>query len=224
MGPTFVEHLVTICYIHNGPVFSWTICFGQRRLRRNTIPKSYRVNEQITAQSVLVVDDEGTQLGKLTINEALDMATEKGLDLVEVAPSANPPVCRFLNYGKFRYEATRKEKEARKASRVKSNNSVREVRMKTRIGDHDRESKTRLVKRLLSEGSKVRVSVVFRGREVQHPQIGMALLKNVAEDLQEDALLEKAPSFEGRFLAMILAPSPALKNSKNNREPESAKT
>ena len=182
------------------------------------------MNDQITAQSVLVVDDKGNQLGQLTIDKALEMAVEKGLDLVEVAPSANPPVCRFLNYGKFRYEATRKEREARKASRVKSNNSVREVRMKTRIGDHDREAKTRLVKRLLSEGSKVRVSVMFRGREVQHPQIGMALLKNVAEDLQEDALLEKAPSFEGRFLAMILAPSPSLKNNKNNRETESAKT
>jgi translation initiation factor IF-3 len=192
--------------------------------RGSNIPKNYRVNDQITAQAVLVVDDKGNQLGELTTDKALEMAVEKGLDLVEVAPSANPPVCRLLNYGKFRYEATRKEREARKASKTKSNNSVREVRMKTRIGDHDREAKTRLVKRLLTEGSKVRVSVMFRGREVQHPQIGMALLKNVAEDLQEDALLEKAPSFEGRFLAMILAPSPSLKKNTNNREPESAKT
>ncbi|HIA76075.1 MAG TPA: translation initiation factor IF-3 [Dehalococcoidia bacterium] len=192
--------------------------------RGSSIPKNYRVNDQITAQAVLVVDDKGNQLGELTTDKALEMATEKGLDLVEVASSANPPVCRLLNYGKFRYEATRKEREARKASKTKSNNTVREVRMKTRIGDHDREAKTRLVKRLLTEGSKVRVSVMFRGREVQHPQIGMALLKKVAEDLQEDALLEKAPSFEGRFLAMILAPSPSLKKNKNDREPESAKT
>ena len=199
----------------------WTIYFVKRG---SNIPKNYRVNDQISAQAVLVVDDKGNQLGELTTDKALEMATERGLDLVEVAPSANPPVCRLLNYGKFRYEATRKEREARKASKTKSNNSVREVRMKTRIGDHDREAKTRLVKRLLTEGSKVRVSVMFRGREVQHPQIGMALLKNVAEDLQEDALMEKAPSFEGRFLAMILAPSPSLKKNKNNREPESAKT
>ena len=199
----------------------WTIYFVKRG---SNIPKNYRVNDQITAQAVLVVDDKGNQLGELITEKALEMAIERGLDLVEVAPSANPPVCRLLNYGKFRYEATRKEREARKASKAKSNNSVREVRMKTRIGDHDREAKTRLVKRLLTEGSKVRVSVMFRGREVQHPQIGMALLKNVAEDLQEDALLEKAPSFEGRFLAMILAPSPSLKKNKNNREPESAKT
>ncbi len=210
-----------MCYIHSGSVYSLDYLFCKRG---SNIPKNYRVNDQITAQAVLVVDDEGNQLGELTTDKALEMATEKGLDLVEVAPSANPPVCRLLNYGKFRYEATRKEREARKASKTKSNNSVREVRMKTRIGDHDREAKTRLVKRLLTEGSKVRVSVMFRGREVQHPQIGMALLKNVAEDLQEDALLEKAPSFEGRFLAMILAPSPSLKKNKNNREPESAKT
>jgi len=210
-----------VCYIHSGSVYSLDYLFCKRG---SNIPKNYRVNDQITAQAVLVVDDEGNQLGELTTDKALEMATEKGLDLVEVAPSANPPVCRLLNYGKFRYEATRKEREARKASKTKSNNSVREVRMKTRIGDHDREAKTRLVKRLLTEGSKVRVSVMFRGREVQHPQIGMALLKNVAEDLQEDALLEKAPSFEGRFLAMILAPSPSLKKNKNNREPENAKT
>ncbi len=210
-----------MCYIHSGSVYSLDYLFCKRG---SNIPKNYRVNDQITAQVVLVVDDKGNQLGELTTDKALEMATEKGLDLVEVAPSANPPVCRLLNYGKFRYEATRKEREARKASKTKSNNSVREVRMKTRIGDHDREAKTRLVKRLLTEGSKVRVSVMFRGREVQHPQIGMALLKNVAEDLQEDALLEKAPSFEGRFLAMILAPSPSLKKNKNNREPESAKT
>ena len=209
-----------MCYIHSGSVYSLDYLFCKRG---SNIPKNYRVNDQITAPAVLVVDDKGNQLGELTTDKALEMAIERGLDLVEVASSANPPVCRLLNYGKFRYEATRKEREARKASKTKSNNSVREVRMKTRIGEHDREAKTRLVKRLLTEGSKVRVSVMFRGREVQHPQIGMALLKNVAEDLQEDALLEKAPSFEGRFLAMILAPGPSLKN-KNNKEPESAKT
>ena len=92
--------------------------------------------------------------------EALDLASEKGLDLVEVAPSANPPVCRLLNYGKFRYEATRKERESRKANKVNTNNQLREVRMKPRIGEHDRLSKTRLIKRLLTEGAKVKVSVI----------------------------------------------------------------
>ena len=128
---------------------------------------------------MLVVDEVGTQLGELATDTAIEMAVERGLDLVEVAPSANPPVCRFMNYGKFRYEATRREKESRKASKSKVNNKVREVRMKTRIGDHDLQAKIRLVKRLMSKGSKVRVSVMFRGREVQHPQIGMEDRKSV---------------------------------------------
>ena len=190
----------------------------------NKIPKNYRVNDRIRVSSVLVIDEKGNQLGEIPTPEAIDLATSKGLDLVEVASTANPPVCRLLNYGKFRYEATRKEKESRKANKSRTNNQVREVRMKTRIGEHDRHSKTRLVRRLLSEGSKVRVSVMFRGREVQHPQIGMELLKKVAEDLQEDALLDKAPSFEGRFLAMILSQSPSLKKEIANKELQSAKT
>ena len=186
----------------------------------NKIPKNYRVNDRIRVSSVLVIDEKGNQLGEIPTPEAIDLAASKGLDLVEVASTANPPVCRLLNYGKFRYEATRKEKESRKANKSRTNNQV----MKTRIGEHDRHSKTRLVRRLLSEGSKVRVSVMFRGREVQHPQIGMELLKKVAEDLQEDALLDKAPSFEGRFLAMILSPSPSLKKEIANKELQSAKT
>ena len=173
---------------------------------------------------MLVVDEVGTQLGELATDTAIEMAVERGLDLVEVAPSANPPVCRFMNYGKFRYEATRREKESRKASKSRVNNQVREVRMKTRIGDHDLQAKIRLVKRLMSKGSKVRVSVMFRGREVQHPQIGMELLKTVAEELQEDAVLEKTPSFEGRFLSIILSPSPALKRQIEQKEKHRAKT
>ena len=190
---------------------------------RNNIAKNYRVNDRIRVPSVLLVDDKGNQLGEMATPDAIALASERGLDLVEVAPAAEPPVCRILNYGKFRYEATRKEREARKANKAKSKNQLREVRMKTRIGEHDRLSKTRLVKRLLSQGSKVKVSIIFRGREMQHPQIGMDLLKIVAEDLGEDALLDKAPSFEGRFLAMVLAPSASLKKSIQNKELESAK-
>ena len=141
--------------------------------RRSNIAKNYRVNDRIRGPSVLLVDDKGNQLGEMSTPDAIALASERGLDLVEVAPAAEPPVCRILNYGKFRYEATRKEREARKANKAKSKNQLREVRMKTRIGEHDRLSKTRLVKRLLSQGSKVKVSIIFRGREMQHPQIGM---------------------------------------------------
>ena len=134
--------------------------------RRNNIAKNYRVNDRIRVPSVLLVDDKGNQLGEMSTPDAIALASERGLDLVEVAPAAEPPVCRILNYGKFRYEATRKEREARKANKAKSKNQLREVRMKTRIGEHDRLSKTRLVKRLMSQGSKVKVSIIFRGREM----------------------------------------------------------
>ena len=144
-----------------------------------------------------------------------------GLDLVEVAPNSVPPVCRLLDYGKFRYEATRKERESRKLSKTKVTNQLREVRMKTRIGVHDRLAKTRLVKRLLGQGSKVKVSVMFRGREIEHPQLGMELLRAVAGDLVDDASLERAPGFEGRMLTMILTPSRTLAdNSVKVTQPE----
>ena len=155
--------------------------------------------------------------------EALELAEERGLDLVEVAPSAKPPVCRILDYGKFRYEATRKEREARRDQKSRASNQLREVRLKTRIGEHDRSAKTRLVRRLLGEGSKVKVSVMFRGREITHPEIGMAVLRLVAEDLAEDALMEKNPSFEGRFLTMVLSPPSNSGKSAKPKEPESAK-
>ena len=164
-----------------------------------------------------MVDEEGNQLGVMPTREALEIADSRGYDLVEVAPGAKPPVCRLMDYGKFKYEATRKEREARKARRSKPTNELREVRMKTRIGEHDRLSKTRLVKRLLGQGSKVKVSVMFRGRENDHPEIGMALLRKVAEALVDDAALESAPRFESRrMLSMVLTPVAASRE----RQPE----
>lgn len=155
----------------------------------------------------------------MATRDALQKAEERGLDLVEVAPAAAPPVCRLMDYGKFRYESNRKEREARKARKTKATNELREVRLKTRIGEHDRSAKTRLVKRLLGEGSKVKVSVMFRGREMDHPEIGMGLLRLVAADLIDDAMLERPPGFEGRFLTMILAPN-IVKPTKPEVEPE----
>lgn len=171
---------------------------------------------------IRLVDDEGEQLGVMPVEEAIGKAEERGLDLVEVAPAASPPVCRIMDYGKFRYEATRKERDARKARKTKASNEVREVRMKTRIGAHDRSAKTRQVLRLLGEGSKVKVSVMFRGREIDHPELGMGLLRAVAEDLVDDALLERPPKFEGRFLAMVLAPNPR-KEEKTTKSDDSEK-
>ncbi len=176
-----------------------------------------------------MVDDDGEQLGVMAVEEAIAKAEEAGLDLVEVAPAASPPVCRIMDYGKFRYETTRKERDARKARKTKASNEVREVGMKTRIGLHDRSAKTRQVARLLGEGSKVKVSVMFRGREIDHPELGMGLLRAVAEDLVDDALLERPPKFEGRFLAMVLAPNPRKEKAEKsddsaNDSDESEKT
>ena len=153
-----------------------------------------------------MVDERGKQLGVMPTRTALELANERGFDLVEVAPGSSPPVCRLMDYGRFRYEAARKEREARKINKARSGHELREVRMKTRIGKHDLDAKTRLVRRLLGQGAKVRVSVMFRGREITHPELGMMLLKTVAEELSEEALLERPPTMEGRFLAMVLAP------------------
>ena len=179
-------------------------------LRSVRIPREYRVNQRIRVPEVRLVDEKGEQLGVMATQQAMTIADERELDLVEVAPAAAPPVCRLMDYGRFKYDTDRKEREERKKRKEKVTNELREVRMKTRIGLHDRSAKTRLVKRLLGQGSKVKVSVMFRGREMDHPELGMGLLRAVAEDLADEALLESSPRFEGRFLAMVLTPNPAV--------------
>jgi len=164
-------------------------------------------------------------LGVIPTSQALKVAEERGLDLVEVSPSAKPPVCRLMDYGRFRFQATRRERDARRENKSKMNNVMREIQLKTRIGEHDRHSKSRQIKRLLGEGAKVRVSIMFRGREITHPEIGMEILRSVAEDLADDANMEKPPSFEGRLLTMILGPSQSKpdKTAKPQKQ-ENAKT
>lgn len=155
-----------------------------------------------------VIDETGAQLGVMPTRQAVQLAMERGLDLVEVAPQSVPPVCRLLDYGKFRYLQTKKEREARKSQRLAL---LREVRFRPHIGEHDLEAKRRLVVKLLGEGSKVKVSVMFRGREMAHPELGVALLRKVAEDLKENAKLEQPPATEGRMISIILAPVASLR-------------
>ncbi len=133
------------------------------------------------------------------------MARDAGLDLVEVAPNANPPVCRILDYGKFKYEQAKKEREAHKHQKQVT---LREVRFKPKIGEHDIDFKTRVVQKLLDGGDKVKVSVMFRGREITHPEIGRELLNRISGKLKDTALVERQPSMEGRFMNMYLAPVP----------------
>lgn len=159
-------------------------------------------------------------MGILPIQQAMDLAQEADLDLVEVAPTAAPPVCRVLDYGKFRYEQSKKEREGRKSQKGQE---LREVRLRPRTDDHDIAVKARLVRKFLGEGQKVKLSVFFRGREITHPEQGVALLRRVAEPLQEEAKLEKAPSMEGRSMTMILAPLPGRKATPAAAEQASAK-
>ncbi len=142
----------------------------------------------------------------MPIRDALTLARERELDLVEVAPNSVPPVCRLLDYGKFRYIQSTKEREMRRSTKT---SSMRQVRMRTRIGRHDIDAKERLIERLLGEGAKVRVSVMFRGREIVHPELAVKLLRGVAESLKDKARVEQAPSLEGRMMSIILVPGAA---------------
>lgn len=139
----------------------------------------------------------------LPLLRALQIARERELDLVEVAPNAEPPVCRLLDYDKFRYQQTKREREARKAHKPIL---VREVRFRTRIATHDRDSKVRQIRRFLEDGTKVKVTVMFRGREITHTDLGLQLLRNVAEEVKSQAKLEQPPIMETRNLYMVLAP------------------
>ncbi len=135
--------------------------------------------------------------------QARDLARRQDLDLVEVAATAVPPVCRLLDYGKYKYEQAKKEREARKSQRVVL---LREVRMRPRIDNHDFEAKTRTAKKLLGEGDKVKVTVMFRGREIVHPQLGLRLLQRMAASLEEVASVDKQPSLDGKRMIMIFSP------------------
>ena len=171
--------------------------------RGSSIAKEYRVNDRIRVPEVRVVDEAGEPIGVMTTTQALNLAREHDLDLVEVAPNSDPPVCRLLDYGKFRYLQSTKEREMRKTQKT---TTLREVRFRPKIGIHDIQAKERLVHRLLAEGSKVKVSVMFRGREIDHPELAVNLLKQVNDVLKDEAKLEQAPKLEGRFMSIILAP------------------
>ena len=142
-------------------------------------------------------------MGIMHIREALAVAREHDLDLVEVAPHADPPVCRLLDYGKYLYERTKKEKEARKAQKTRD---IKEIRLRPKTGEHDVAHKVRDARRFLEEGSKVKVRVRFRGREITHPEVARDLLKRIAADLEDAGHVEQQPRLEGRTMLMILSP------------------
>ena len=171
--------------------------------RRCTISKENLINDEIRDKEVRVIDSDGTMLGIMPTEKALDLAGEKKLDLVNISPNANPPVCKILDYGKYRYELQKKEKEAKKKQKV---TQVKEIRLSTFIEDHDIQVKANTASKFLKDGDKVKVSLRFRGREKDYSARGMDVMKTFADIVSEVGVIEKKPLFEGRSLTMVLGP------------------
>jgi translation initiation factor IF-3 len=177
--------------------------FDRRPPERDTT----RINERIRVPEVRLIDDEGNQIGVLKTPDALAFAQERDLDLVEVAPEARPPVCRVLDYSKYKYEQAQKIKQARKHQQQIT---VREIKFRPKIAEHDYDTKKHHVERFLKHKDKVKVTIMFRGREVTHPERGTAILDRLAEELSELGVVEQRPMQEGRNMTMMMAPSKAV--------------
>jgi translation initiation factor IF-3 len=177
--------------------------FDRRPPERDTT----RINDRIRVPEVRLIDDEGNQIGVLTTADALAFAQERELDLVEVAPEARPPVCRVLDYSKYKYEQAQKQKAARKHQQQIT---IREIKFRPKIAQHDYDTKKNHVERFLRHKDKVKVTIMFRGREVTHPERGTAILDRLAEELAEFGVIEQHPTQEGRNMTMMMAPSKAV--------------
>ena len=165
--------------------------------------KGLRINEQIRVREVRLIDDEGEQKGIVPTIEALSMAKERSLDLVEVAPTANPPVCKILDDGKYRFETEKKLRDSKKKQKLLK---IKEIRMQPKIGSGDLDFKSKHIQEFLNEGNKVKVTVRFRGRELAHTDLGLVVLQEVLKRLNDDYVVEKQPAMEGRFMSMTLNP------------------
>lgn len=168
-----------------------------------SISRDLRVNEAVRSKRVRLIDADGTQVGIVTLKEALEAAQQKDLDLVEVAPQADPPVCRIMDYGKFKYEQAKREREARKKTRLIE---VKELKMRPNIEEHDFNVKVRNAEKFLKNGNKVKATIMFRGREIVHSNLGRGVLERLAESVKDCGEVEKFPNMEGRNMVMILTP------------------
>jgi len=162
-----------------------------------------RINDEIRAREIHLIDKDGSNRGNVSFQEAIALAQEAGLDLVEISPNATPPVCKLLDYGKYKYQEQKKAAEARKKQKVVE---VKEIKFRPMIDDHDYDVKMRSMKRFFEEGDKVKVTLRFRGREMAHQELGVELLNRVKEDTGKIAKIEMEPRFEGRQMVMVLAP------------------
>lgn len=166
-------------------------------------PDEPRVNEEITTASIRLVDHNGQMVGVVSVKEAIRMAEQAGLDLVEIAPTASPPVCKILDYGKYRYEIQKKAHEARRKQKVIQ---IKEIKLRPTIDKHDLEIKLRNVLGFLEEGDKVRITLRFRGREMDHQELGMQVLERVQDALKDHAKIEQMPKIEGKQIVMTVVP------------------
>ena len=179
-----------------------SIAIPRRPYRPNRSDKT-RINRNIRVREVRVIDPDGNQIGIIPTAEALDAAADFGLDLVEVSPNANPPVCKIMDYGRYRYEQTKKKQEAKKKQ---STFQVKEIKIRPKTGEHDLQTKIGHIRKFIGKKDKVKVTVLFRGREITLSQLGMGLLEQIVEETEEIAVVEQSPKFEGRTLVMLLSP------------------
>jgi translation initiation factor IF-3 len=198
-----IWEMVELEFIRNVGLYCSHFFVVYSNWRWRIITKDHMVNDEIRVKEVRLIGVEGEQLGVKPIREAMQLATELNLDLVNVAPTAKPPVCRIMDYGKFRYEQQKKEKEARKNQKVVE---IKEVRFSATIDEHDYQTKLRNVVKFLNEQDKVKCTVRFRGREITHASIGQKVLERVARETEELSSMERRPKLEGRSMIMILTP------------------
>jgi translation initiation factor IF-3 len=174
------------------------------RTRGNRI----NINRNIRAKEVRVIDPDGNQIGIIPTYKAIAVANDFGLDLVEISPNATPPVCKIMDYGRYKYETTKKKQEAKKKQ---TTFQLKEIKVRPKTGEHDLNTKINHIKKFLSRKDKVKVTVIFRGREITLTQLGRQLLEKIVQETEEIALVEQPPKFEGRTMVMVLAPKPLSK-------------
>lgn len=184
-----------------------------------TTGRPIRINERIRIPEIRLIDEVGEHVGVLRTRDALEIARERGLDLVEVQPNAVPPVCRLMDYGKFRYEESRKERESRKRQKTAE---VKEIRLSPKIDEHDLDTKGRQALKFLEAGDKVKLTVRFRGREIAHQDIGRAILERMAQAFGPNATIDQMPHLEGRTMVMFLSPGKAMRASEVAEQPSEA--
>ncbi len=165
--------------------------------------KDFRINEKIRVREVRLIDEKGNQIGIVPTTEALEKARDAGLDLIEVAPQANPPVCKILDYGKYKFE---QEKKLRETKKNQKQIKMKEIRMQPKIEEHDLQFKTKHIQEFLEEGNKVKVTIRFRGRELAHTELGRDVLDKILEMIDTPFSVDKQPAMEGRFMSMIISP------------------